>query len=127
MVFTKNGKVIEILSLTSRMPGPWRYQAGQLTKALRIGARIGADGMFVTHNHPSGEPHPSQADVDHTKKMAMDVAMYNATHSRPIAFHGHIVTDHGKFYLVDAAGLPTRMSIPEVAHRPDHLIAKNLG
>ena len=31
--------------------------------------QIGAGAFFLVHNHPSGNPRPSQADIDYTHRM----------------------------------------------------------
>jgi len=31
------------------------------------GKRVGADGYYLVHNHPSGDPRPSREDVTHTE------------------------------------------------------------
>ena len=38
-------------------------------KLLREGLRVGATGFLVGHNHPSGNPNPSQSDIDITLRI----------------------------------------------------------
>lgn len=33
--------------------------------------RLGASGLIVAHNHPSGDPRPSEADLDATRALAI--------------------------------------------------------
>lgn len=37
---------------------------------LGAALRLGADALVVAHNHPSGDPSPSQADMDATRRLA---------------------------------------------------------
>lgn len=37
---------------------------------FRDAVRLGAHSMIIAHNHPSGDPDPSEADIELTKRMA---------------------------------------------------------
>ena len=63
-------------------------------KALE--ARTGKSvDLILVHNHPSGNPQPSQGDQDLTARLAQFV---------PIAFH--VVIDSGKYAIVHVKGSP---------------------
>ncbi|MEK6638169.1 MAG: DNA repair protein RadC [Pseudomonadota bacterium] len=61
--------------------------AGSVTHApvfpreiIKRALELGAAAIILVHNHPSGDPHPSKADIDMTHKIAsaarcMDIAM----------------------------------------------------
>jgi DNA repair protein RadC len=36
---------------------------------FRMAVRLGASGVLVCHNHPSGDPEPSRDDVQLTKRL----------------------------------------------------------
>jgi DNA repair protein RadC len=46
---------------------------------------LGASGLIVAHNHPSGDPTPSQADIRMTLKLVRAAACFD------VAVHDHIV------------------------------------
>jgi hypothetical protein len=65
-----------------------------------------ADRFYFIHNHPSGDPTPSQDDINLTKhfidgdkRYAKD---YHPMYSR--AFAGHIIVDHNKYSVIDRNG-----------------------
>ena len=57
-------------------------------------ASTGADGYYLLHNHPSGDPTPSKPDVDIT------------THTAQYApgFKGHVIINSHEFATIDARG-----------------------
>ena len=52
-----------------------------LTRALELGATA----LILVHNHPSGDPAPSQGDIDATRRIA------NAARSLDICIHDHVI------------------------------------
>lgn len=52
-----------------------------LTEALRLGA----SGLIVAHNHPSGNPAPSEADIAATRELAATAAALE------IRLHDHLI------------------------------------
>lgn len=105
----KDGKVVFQTGVTSRMPGATSAMAFKVrsadgkffnvTKGLmnNIAAITGADGFYMLHNHPSGNPKPSGQDTGLTK----DIAERNPF---GVPFLGHIVIDHDKFAEIDRDG-----------------------
>lgn len=66
-------------------------------EVVKRGLELAATAMVLVHNHPSGDPSPSRADVDMTK-MIVDAA-------KPlgITIHDHIIVGrHGHFSLKSA-------------------------
>ena len=37
---------------------------------VRCGLKLGAAGLILVHNHPSGDPTPSRSDIEVTKRLA---------------------------------------------------------
>jgi DNA repair protein RadC len=58
-----------------------------------------ASAVILTHNHPSGDPTPSQADIAMTKEIVAALAPLK------IVVHDHIVTGAGKVASLKALGL----------------------
>lgn len=61
---------------------------------------VGASSMILVHNHPSGDPTPSKADIDTTKTVMMAAAHLS------IELHDHlIIGSKGRYYSFRANGL----------------------
>lgn len=55
---------------------------------------LGATALIIVHNHPSGDPTPSKADIDMTRQVA------EAESKLRITVHDHIIigrTGHASF------------------------------
>ena len=46
---------------------------------------LGSDGLVVAHNHPSGDPEPSRADIEATRRLADTAANLG------IRLHDHLI------------------------------------
>jgi len=51
-----------------------------------------ADGLIMTHNHPSGNPHPGQADIKETERLK------KASNTFGISLLDHLIIANGCFY-----------------------------
>ena len=51
-------------------------------------------GFWMLHNHPSGEPYPSNEDVALTKRLQQTIPGYQ----------GHVVINSGKYAVIDGRG-----------------------
>jgi len=60
---------------------------------------LSASAIILVHNHPSGDPTPSRADIEMTREIA---AAAKALH---IAVHDHIVVGRGGTASFKALGL----------------------
>jgi len=60
---------------------------------------LGASALILVHNHPSGDPTPSRADIDMTKQLA------EACKSLGIALHDHVVIGRQGHASFKALGL----------------------
>lgn len=56
--------------------------------------RLQADGYYILHNHPSGDPTPSTVDSSTSQAYAQYVPGYK----------GHIVIDHNTYSFIDSKG-----------------------
>jgi DNA repair protein RadC len=55
------------------------------SKVVNRAYNLGATAVVLVHNHPSGDPEPSRADIELTK------AIINAAKSHNIVVHDHII------------------------------------
>lgn len=58
-----------------------------------------ASGIIVAHNHPSGDPGPSQSDIDITRKLVDTSKMVG------IDFVDHMIIGHGRYISMKESGL----------------------
>jgi DNA repair protein RadC len=61
--------------------------------------RLGTTGLLLSHNHPSGDPTPSRADIAATHRLARAAAALG------IRVHDHLVIGAGRRVSFRAAGL----------------------
>ena len=66
---------------------------------LKRALELGASAVILVHNHPSGDPTPSRADIDMTREIA------KAAMALKIALHDHIVVARGGVTSFKAQGL----------------------
>ena len=59
----------------------------------------GATALILLHNHPSGDPNPSQADIDMTHKIIA------AAHTFDITIHDHIIISRNGYSSMKSMGL----------------------
>ena len=55
--------------------------------------------FFMVHNHPSGDPKPSRADIEMTRKVKDAVAAVNIT------LHDHVIVSRGGHVSFKSEGL----------------------
>lgn len=144
--FLKDGRIVGHTGLSSRLPGMTsflrsralalrrsrargleqvaqyeREAAGsykaQLDELRAMSARLGADGYYLMHNHPSGRATPSNNDVAFTKEMSRQLR----------GFKGHLVIDHGEFALISEQGAVQRFEIPKGQQKSPELPHDLLG
>ncbi len=60
---------------------------------------LGAKGVIIVHNHPSGDPTPSKDDVYATRKISEALDVFN------ISFQDHIIIGGDKFISFKSLGL----------------------
>lgn len=108
MVMMKGESAIGVVNVSQRLPDQvavlpsfetnqdYRFYKDQLTIA-------GADGYYLLHNHPSGKPTPSNADIALTKHMNKVVP----------GFKGHVVVNNTEFAKIDGNGDVTYAQIKQ--------------
>ncbi len=58
-----------ILKISEVAVGTANYSMVEMKDIFKEPVRIGAVGMILVHNHPSGDPEPSREDISFTKKV----------------------------------------------------------
>lgn len=105
--YTRGNEIVHQTGLTSRLAGAVSFNLSGKTKGkddvfpvfmnfLRENmVRAGADGYYLLHNHPSGNPTPSAADYLSTKNIAEGVPLLGIT-ALP-GFRGHVIVDNDAY------------------------------
>lgn len=107
--FTKGSEIIDQVSVTSRLPGStlvepvkgpiYDVDAFRFTREItRRAKRNGADGVYIMHNHPSGDPTPSEADRTLTQYIS------SVFREEYIKYHGHVIINHQSYTVLDDLG-----------------------
>jgi len=78
------------------------------------GTPYGATGIWLLHNHPSGDPTPSRADLELTKRLHHELMRDGR-----IALHGHVVINHTRFAFINNCG---DYEIDTIRSGPDPLV-----
>lgn len=60
---------------------------------------VGATALILVHNHPSGDPQPSQSDVESTRRVAEAARMFD------ICIHDHVIIARAGWSSFRALGL----------------------
>ncbi len=68
-------------------------------EVVKRALELGASAIILVHNHPSGDPTPSQADVDMTNQIVKAAAALN------IRIHDHLVIGHDQHASFKSLGL----------------------
>jgi len=68
-------------------------------EVVKRALELGASALILVHNHPSGDPTPSRADIAMTREVAM------AAKALKIDVHDHLVIGRGKHASFKALGL----------------------
>jgi DNA repair protein RadC len=66
---------------------------------MRRALELSASAIILVHNHPSGDPTPSKADIDMTRQIV------EAGRSLRIEIHDHLVVGHEGVASFKALGL----------------------
>lgn len=93
----KDNKLVYHTAVTSNLPGWTRAHVGDNIESFLAGIkatmeRLGADGYYLMHNHPSTLVRASAGDVATTTKIAQELP----------GFLGHVILDHTEFGLIAA-------------------------
>lgn len=68
-------------------------------EVLKRALELGASGIILVHNHPSGDPTPSEADILITQQLD------RAAHAMGIALHDHLIIGHQRYISLRAEGI----------------------
>lgn len=103
--YVKNNKIVahegiscQIPSMSKIVPEGEKDVVTYLSKKI---ARFKADAVYVLHNHPSGNPDPSGADIKMTKVIGKHIP----------EFRGHVIIDSYKYTEIDKDGSHTEHSL----------------
>lgn len=114
--YMKDYKIIAQEAITSRIPNGvivFNEKTGDpirsYEKMINRMERLGADGYYLAHNHPSGSAKPSKEDMEITKNFAANVE----------GFLGHIIIGDSNRYSIIEEDKQGRILIPE-----EHIINK---
>jgi hypothetical protein len=92
-------QVVAETAVTSRLPAIVNFRGMDTKKVqsmfMEARDKYGADGYWMMHNHPSGDPSPSNSDIGTTKVFARNIS----------GFQGHMVLDSNAFTVIRANGL----------------------
>ena len=68
-------------------------------EVVKRALEVGASAMILLHNHPSGDPTPSAADIDVTLRIM------EAARPLSITVHDHLIMTHSNYSSLKALGL----------------------
>lgn len=68
-------------------------------EVVRRALALQAAALILVHNHPSGDPTPSRADIEMTREMA------TAAKTLGLALHDHVIVGNGKWVSFRQEGL----------------------
>jgi DNA repair protein RadC len=68
-------------------------------EVVKRALELGASALIMVHNHPSGDPTPSKADIATTREVAKAAALFNVT------LHDHIIIGRGRHASLKSLGL----------------------
>lgn len=103
IIYMCDNKIVGYESTTSRTPNLcniFNYKVNGIEKQnftrgciemVNRMFKLGANGYYLMHNHPSGNAKASQTDIQLTKQLANSVK----------GFLGHVIVDHGTFSWID--------------------------
>lgn len=102
--FTKGGEIVWQTGVTARLPGISETtvntpQENTYAEIGRMAAKLKPDGVWLLHNHPSGDIMPSGADCNVTRSLAGYFDRLG------IEFGAHVVIDHDRYAWIDRDGM----------------------
>lgn len=98
ILFTKGRQSAEIVgheAVSSRLPGITKAHVGDLPTFIadmhQKMESYGADGYYLVHNHPSGKPNASRADIELTDFMATHIP----------GFRAHVIINSNQYGVIE--------------------------
>lgn len=80
-------------------PGDVTHVVVPMRTIIADALRLGSAGLILSHNHPSGDPIPSAADIRATRTLA------RAVEPLDIKVHDHLISGDGSTFSFRAMGL----------------------
>jgi proteasome lid subunit RPN8/RPN11 len=125
LVYIKDGKVVHHEAATASLPeivnpaflgnrhgtSASEMQEYSIGRIAEVAERLGADEIYLVHNHPSGDPKPSRNDIEATKQLATHLP----------AFKGQIVIDGDRFVFINRHGRTDERKFPDGYKKPNPL------
>ena len=68
-------------------------------EVVKRALELHATALILVHNHPSGDPAPSRADIDTTREIA------EAARAMSVALHDHVIVGNGRWLSLRQEGL----------------------
>jgi len=94
IIYTRGNEIVGHEAMTSRIPGSTvaflKNKPAAFFEMNQRMKRMKADGYYLLHNHPSGEPTPSKPDLEATKAYRDNVK----------GFKGHVVINSEKYATI---------------------------
>ena len=98
VIYTRDNKIVGYESITSKLPNAVfvfkdRYKNAKMNEFRSFEEikmreyRLGANGIYIQHNHPTGSAKASNEDYHLTKIFAKNIS----------DFKGHVIIDHGTY------------------------------
>ncbi len=94
--FTRSNRILHATGVSARLPGQTPMVPAGMTESEYIQAfkdqmeTTGADGYYILHNHPSGDPTPSRDDERVTDYLAAQVP----------GLKGHVVINSNRYAVI---------------------------
>lgn len=85
--YVRNGLIVGQCGLSARLPGTTPIPRGYENDINRQTERLKAEQVWLVHNHPSGDPTPSDSDRAYTFRAERDIRN----------FAGHVIINSGKY------------------------------
>ncbi|MGV3680224.1 MAG: JAB domain-containing protein [Acidovorax sp.] len=104
--FVKDGQVVHATGVSSRLPDRTPMVPSGMTEAQYLAQfregmrRTGAQGYYILHNHPSGDPQPSPEDLELTEHLARQVPGMLA----------HVVINSNKYAVITPQDAARRLA-----------------
>lgn len=121
------GTIVDESAISSRLPAmsngwtaPESNSTTDIASILKARAKLtGANKLWMLHNHPSGDPTPSDADMAFTRQMNRAL---EGEGQDGLVFMGHVVINHTRYAVIEPEGrhavFPLKHSFPDFRSAP---------
>jgi proteasome lid subunit RPN8/RPN11 len=92
--FEKDGRIVGQTGISARLPGTTMLPHDMDSLINQQAKNLNANGVWLMHNHPSGDPTPSPADKQFTSHLALSVPLLK----------GHVIINSGRYSFIDRQG-----------------------